>query len=64
MIQYAKKIGADQKDFMNALEEVPVMSKEKFEKVALMLFSFASEISSKAYQNSQLKQSIEEREAG
>src|SRR5450759_2807968 len=61
MIKYANKIGADQKDFMNALEEVPVMSKEKFEKVALMLFAFANEISSKAYQNSQLIQSVQER---
>jgi PAS domain S-box-containing protein len=58
MLQYAKEIGADQEDFMNALEEVPVMSKERFEKVAQMLFAFASEISSKAYQNSLLMQSI------
>jgi PAS domain S-box-containing protein len=61
MLKYANDIGADQKDFMNALEEVPVMSKEKFEKVAQMLFAFANEISSKAYQNSQLIQSIQER---
>jgi PAS domain S-box-containing protein len=61
MLQYAKEIGADQEDFMDALKEVPVMSKEKFEKVAQMLFAFASEISSKAYQNSQLIQSILER---
>jgi ligand-binding sensor protein len=31
MVQYAKEIGADQEDFINALKEVPVMSKEKFE---------------------------------
>src|SRR5450759_59302 len=61
MLQYAKEIGSDQDDFMNALEEVPVMSKEKFEKVAQMLFAFASEISLKAYQNSQLLQSVHER---
>ena len=61
MRQYAKKIGADEKDFMNALEEVPVMSKMKFAKVANMLFAFANEISSKVYQNSQLIQSINER---
>jgi len=61
MLQYAKEIGADQEDFMDALKEVPIMSKEKFEKVAQMLFAFASEISSKAYQNSQLIQSILER---
>jgi PAS domain S-box-containing protein len=61
MIQYAKKIGADREEFMIALDEVPVMSKEKFSKVAHMLFAIASEISSKAYQNSQLLQSIQER---
>lgn len=62
LIHYAEKIGADKESFLNALKEVPVMSKEKFEKIAAMLFSFASEISSKAYQNSQLKQSIDERD--
>jgi PAS domain S-box-containing protein len=61
MRKYAKKIGADEKDFMIALEEVPVMSKMKFEKVANMLFAFANEISSKVYQNSQLVQSINDR---
>jgi len=61
MVQYAKEIGADQEDFINALKEVPVMSKEKFEKVAQMLFAFASEISSKAYQYNQLIQSLLER---
>jgi len=61
MLKYAAEIGADKESFLNALKEVPVMSKEKFEKVAKMLFSFASEISSKAYQNSQLKLSIDER---
>jgi len=60
MLKYAEAIGADKESFLDALKEVPVMSKEKFEKVARMLFSFASEISSKAYHNSQLKQSIDE----
>jgi PAS domain S-box-containing protein len=61
MIQYANKIGADRIDFMNALGEVPVMSKKKFENVAQMLFLFAKELSSKAYQNKKLQQSILER---
>ena len=61
MGNYVKEIGADKDDFMKALDEVPVMSKEKFEKVAQMLFAFATEISSKAYQNSQLLQSMKER---
>ncbi len=62
MVRYAEDIGVEKESFLNALEEVPVMSKEKFEKIAAMLFSFASEISSKAYQNKQLKQSIDERD--
>src|SRR5664279_4272695 len=62
MVHYAEEIGADKESFLNALKEVPVMPKEKFEKIAAMLFSFASEISSKAYQNSLLKQSIDERD--
>jgi PAS domain S-box-containing protein len=61
MLKYANEIGADKKNFMDALDEVPVMSKEKFEKVAKMLFAFASEISSWAFQNKQLEQSIQER---
>jgi PAS domain S-box-containing protein len=61
MLKYANEIGADKKDFMDALDEVPVMSKEKFEKVANMLFAFASEISSRAFQNKQLEQSFQDR---
>jgi PAS domain S-box-containing protein len=61
MIRYAEEIGADKQDFMNALDEVPVMSKDKFENVAKMLFAFATEISSKAYQNRQLIESVKER---
>ena len=60
MIRYANKIGADQDDFMKALEEVPVMSREKFEKIAEMLYAFANEISSKAYKNNQLNHSVQE----
>jgi two-component system, sensor histidine kinase and response regulator len=61
MLNYAKTIGSDQQSFMDALEEVPVMSKEKFEKVANMLYTFVNEISTKAYHNSQLNQLITQR---
>ena len=60
MLEYSKTIGADQIDFMIALEEVPVMSKDKFTKVAQMLYAFANEISSKAYNNKLLIKSIKE----
>ena len=60
MLEYSKTIGADQIDFMRALEEVPVMSKDKFTKVAQMLYAFANEFSSKAYNNKLLIKSIKE----
>jgi PAS domain S-box-containing protein len=60
MLEYAKKIGSDQNDFMKALGEVQVMSKDKFTKVAQMLYAFANEISSKAYNNKLLIKSIKE----
>jgi PAS domain S-box-containing protein len=58
MMKYADEIGADKKAFLKALDEVPQMSKEKFTKVAQMLFAVANQISSKAYQNYQLQQSL------
>lgn len=61
MLHYAEEIGADKDTFMIALEEVPVMSQDKFVKIAQMLYAFTNELSSKAYQNRQLKQSIVER---
>ena len=62
MLKYAEEIGADKKDFAEALDEVPEMSKEKFTKVAQMLFAVVSQLSSKAYQNSQLQQLLVERQ--
>jgi PAS domain S-box-containing protein len=60
MLDYAKEIGADRNEFMKALDEVPVMSKDHFTKVAKMLYGFVNEISSKAYKNNQLFRTIEE----
>jgi ligand-binding sensor protein len=58
MLQYAKDIGADENDFMSAFEDVPVMSEEKFGRIAEMLYTFANSISIQAFNNYQLKQSI------
>ena len=60
MIEYARVIGADESDFIEALDEVTVMSKEKFNKVSQMLYAIATELSSKAYQNSQLLKYVHE----
>ncbi|MEI8312621.1 MAG: PocR ligand-binding domain-containing protein, partial [Verrucomicrobiota bacterium] len=60
MLRYADEIGADREEFRQALAEVPVMSRERFEKTARALFTFAREISSRAYQNVQQARFITE----
>jgi PAS domain S-box-containing protein len=60
MLEYADEIGADKGEFLRALKEVPMMSVERFKKVADMLFTYANDISDKMYKNIQLKIQIEE----
>jgi len=60
MLDYAKEIGADQKEFKKALDEVQQMSTQQFKKIADTLFFFANEISQKAYQNILQKRLISE----
>ncbi len=62
MLEYAEKIGADRDAFREALAEVPVMSEERFSKTADLLFSFANELSARAYQNIQQARFISERQ--
>lgn len=62
MIKYADEIGADRADYLEALHKVPVMSAEKFNNVAKLLFAFANEFSEKAYNNLLLKIQIAEKE--
>ncbi len=62
LIQYADQIGANRTDFLEALHEVPVMSAERFNNVAKLLFAFANILSEKAYNNLLLKIQIAERE--
>lgn len=59
MLSYARQIGADEKEFLEAFHRVPVMSREQFEKVALVLFTLANQISTSAYQNVQQARFIE-----
>ncbi len=62
MVAYADEIGVNRSVFIEALNEVPVMSSEQFGKIAKMLFAFAGELSEKAYSNLKLKLQIAERE--
>ncbi|MBX7258646.1 MAG: PocR ligand-binding domain-containing protein [Candidatus Hydrogenedentes bacterium] len=61
MLQYADEIGADKEEFQKALGQVPVMSKQRFENIAQVLFLFANELSTRAYQNVLQERFIEER---
>lgn len=62
MLEYAREIGADPEELGKALAEVPVMSREQFEKVSRALFCFANELSMKAYQNVQQARFIADRQ--
>ena len=62
MHEYAREIGVDEDEFMDALNEVPVMTTRQFSKVLEMLHAFVNELSEKAYTNYQLKIQIAERE--
>lgn len=58
LMQYANLIGADSDAYKAAFEKVPVMSTEKFTKVANLLFLIANELSEKAYSNILLRKQI------
>lgn len=62
LIDYADEIGADKQEFIQALNQTPVVSAKQFEKVSKMLYAFAKELSENAYRNLQLKLQIEERD--
>jgi PAS domain S-box-containing protein len=57
---YAREIGADEAATVEAFREVPAMSREKFERVAKMLFTLANQLSNTAYQNIQQARFITE----
>ena len=61
MREYAREIGADEGEFIEAFHEVPSMPREQFEKVAQVLFTMANQLSSIAWQNLQQARFITER---
>ncbi len=60
MRAYAREIGADESAFIKAFQAVPSMSRQQFERIAKMLFTFASQLSASAYQNLQQRRLIAE----
>ena len=59
---YAQKLGLDEEEFIKAFLDVPVMSEDQFRKITRVLFSFANQLSSLAYQNVQQTRFITERQ--
>ncbi|MBN2511685.1 MAG: PAS domain S-box protein, partial [Sedimentisphaerales bacterium] len=51
MLAYARRIGADEKAFLEAFREVPVMTRQRFEEICRALFTMANQLSKNAYQN-------------
>ncbi|MEI6388132.1 MAG: PAS domain S-box protein, partial [Spirochaetota bacterium] len=61
MVEYARKIGVDEQEFIEAFREVPVMTREKFGQIASTLFGLAYQLSTLAYQNVQQARLLAER---
>lgn len=61
MLAYAREIGADEKTFIEAFREVPVMSQQKFKQIAHSVFSLANQLSASAFQNVQQARLIADR---
>jgi len=59
--EYARTIGVDEAELIEAYYEVPVMSQERFRAIAQVLFTLAKQLSTLAYQNVQQARFIEER---
>jgi len=62
MLAYAGLIGANRENFKQALNEVPQMSLEKFNKIAQLLFAFANELSIKSFNKLKLQLQIAEQQ--
>ena len=60
MLAYAKEIGADETEFIEAFRNVPAMSHEHFKQIADTRFTLTKHLSTSAYQNIQQARFITE----
>jgi PAS domain S-box-containing protein len=61
IIRFAKDIGADASELVQAFHDIPRMPREQFERIARILYVMANQISTMAYQNVQQARFIAER---
>lgn len=62
IINCSQIIGLDPEECVKAFHEVPIIPKEQFKKITRVLFAFANQLSSLAYQNIQQTRFITERQ--
>ena len=62
IIEYGDEIGANKDEYLQALNQVPVMSTDKFQKIFKMMSVITNELCENAYTNLQLKKQIIESE--
>jgi PAS domain S-box-containing protein len=62
IVQFAEEIGANKEEYLEALNQVPVMSFEQFNDKAKMLFEFAEELSARGCNNLELQKQVIERD--
>lgn len=61
MREYAREIGADEGEFIEAFREVPSMSADRFNRIAQALFTLVNQLSTSAHQNVQQARFISDR---
>ena len=61
MVKYADEIGTDKEEYRKALEDVPVMSKERFENICKAVYLIGQQLSNLAAQNVQQARFITEK---
>lgn len=61
VLAYAREIGADETALLDAYREIPTMPQEQFYRLAHVLFAFANQLSTTAYQNIQQARFIADR---
>ncbi len=62
VLEYARAIGANETDLLEAFREVPAMSRSQFDQIAQLLYAIASQLSAMAYQNVQQARFIADRQ--
>lgn len=62
MRDYAREIGADENEFLEALKDITVMPLEQFKSVSRALFLIANQMSARVFHNLQLTHLLDELE--